>query len=700
MATADFNSMPQNVSDGKRDKSVPDPILTAKRYPTHLPLWLIFGKKGPTKRMLADGAVREQLYGTESFMSSSRFFTHQTQYSNTVESKGNQAIYQRLKPEGAKVAMLRLWVDVLATQVPTYQRGTDGKFMLDSAGYPIPTGKKITGHILKHVKTGISQATGGAFGEAAQMVGDQIATTGGAQSIRLPIMDIPVSSFGSYGDDLGLRMWAPTTNSRVAADSEMLEVNKAFPYVFACLDRSSDSIQNVQTTRGVQEVTCVFKPGQVKASVGELPMSFDERFYDSWNDRERRGVAPLFGPFDAVHVYHDNLVTLLKMLYTAEAPHINAFSDFDGSGFTATDDGEIHRFNFVSAKSSKNVPYESCIINRSDANAEAMSDISAVWAIGGSDGDLSDESFNKLVRAEMTKYGSIEFEVAENRLGNPESIFYDSGFNFATKLTLVNFIAVRKDTYLSWCLTDAKGKKLTAEEESSMAIALFTRGQMMPESSVHGTPACRFEIIACDGLLIGSTNRNRLPLSLEIASKSAQYMGAGDGLWKSEFAFSHGSRAEVSMFRDVNVTWRPIAARMRDWANGMVYVQEKDMDTLFFPGLRTGYSVERSVFTSRPNVLIMTDLEKVADRVWANFSGADSYSNEQFKKYVEAEFNRQIEGKYDARADIRPTVVFTAVDEYNGYSWSLNVDVGLEDMKTLQYTLITGYRRESMPAAN
>lgn len=700
MATANFNSMPQNVSYGKRDKSVPDPILTIKRYATHLPLWFIFAKKGPIKRMLADGAIREQLYGAATFDSTSKFFTHQTQFSSTVNSKGNQGIYQRLEPAGAKTAMMRLWLDVLKVQVPTYERGTDGKYKLDQAGYPIPTGQKITGHILKHVKTPIDAIHGGLFAEASQMTGNQTDTATGTQSIRYPIMDVPVSSFGGYGDDMGLRMWAPHTSSRVVVDEELLEKNKAYPYVFACLDRSSDTVQNVQTVSGVQEVTCVFRREQAKASVGNQPVSFDPRFFESYNDLERQGMAPLYGPFAQVHVYHDNLVTVLKQLYDAEKPYIGLFSDFDGSGYTADDEGEIHRFNFVSAKSSKNVPYQSCIINREDSDAESMSDISAVWAEGGADGDCSLESLNRLVQAEMEKYGDINMEVAEDRLGNPESIFYDSGFDIECKMALVNFIGVRKDTYLSWCLTDAQGKKLTADEESSMAIALFTRGQMMPESSEYGTPACRFEIIACDGVLIGSNNRKRLPLSLEIASKSAEMMGAGSGLWNSAFAFSNGRRAEVSMFRDVNVIWRPIAARMRDWSNGMVYVQKKDMDTLFFPALRTGYGVEQSVFTSRFNVLIMTDLEKVADRVWSQFSGADQYSNEQFKKYVEEEFMRQIEGKYSGRAAIVPYVTFTAVDEYNGFSWTLNVDVGMENLKTVQYTILTGYRREKMPTAN
>lgn len=701
MATADFNSMPQNISEGFRDKSVPDPVLTAKQYPTHLPLWLLFMKKGPNSRVLADGAVREQMYGAESFSPTSKFFNHGTQFSNTVTGTGNQAIYQRLLAENAATAKMRVWMDVLKTRVPLFERGDDGKYKLDSTGNPIPTGQTTVGYSRKIVKTAIGPgALGGDFGQASQMTGDQTDTNTAVESTRYPLFDIPVSSAGKYGDDMGFRMWAPVAGSRVAPDAELISVNKAYPYIFACLNRESDTIQNIQTTSGLQEVTAVLKRDQFKASVGSQEISFEPRFFEQYNDRERVGMAPLYGPFDQVHVYYENLVTMLKMFYDAEKPFIDQFSDFDGTGYTDDDEGEIHRFNFISGRSSRNVPYHSFAINRAAANAEAFSDISAVWAEGGADGDTDLDTYNRLVGVEIAKYGDIANEVTEDRLGNPESDFYDSGFSAETKLVLANFIAVRKDTFLHWSLQDAQqAVPLTADQESSMQIALYTRGQMLPESSEYGTPAARFMIVATDGRLIGSQNRKRLPLLLELAFKAGQYMGAGNGLWKSEFAYSNGDRANVTMFRDVNVTWRPIVARSRDWANGMVYVQKKDMDQLFFPALRTGYSVERSIMQSYFNVRIITDLQKVADRVWSKFSGADKYSNEQFKKHVEIEFNKQIEGKYDQRAIIRGYVSFRAVDEYNGFSWTLNVDVGGNVMKTVQYTLLTGYRQETMPDA-
>lgn len=700
MATA-LNSMPQNLTDGFRDKSVPDPILIAKQFPTHLPLWTLLTKKGPTHRVVCDSATAQELFGAESFDPTSKYYTPTTHFCNTVSSTGNQGVYQRLHHEDAKKAMMRIWLDILPVNVPLFERGDDGKYLLDQSGSPIPTGETIPGFMRKIVKTPIGAQFGGEFGQASQMVGDQINSDTATQSQRYPLMDVPVAFVGAYGDDLGLRMWAPTDGSRVPVDAELLTVNKAYPYRFACLDRSGSTVQNIQTVSGVQEITAVLKRDQFKASVNNQEISFDPRFFEQYNDRQRPGLASKYGPFEKVHVYHTNLENQLKRFYDAEKDYIGLGSDFKGTGYTDTDVGEIHLFNFIGGTSSKGVPYHSFLINRTDANAEAFSDISAVWAEGGDDGDTSIETLDRLVGAHMEQYGDSNAEVVDDILGNPESHFYDAAYSSATKMKLAAFIQHRKDTFLTWCLADASSAvPLDADQESSMAIALFTRGQMMPESSEFGSPAARFKIVACEGRLISSTYRKQLPLALELALKAGQYMGAGNGIWNSAQRYDNGDRANVTLFRDVNVTWRPPTARSRDWANGMIYVQKKDMDQLFFPAIRTGYPQERSIFASYFNVCIALDLQKVGARVWAQFSGASQYSNEQFKKYVEQYFNQQIQGKYDGRAIVRGTVSFTAVDEFDGYSWTLNIDIGGDVMKTVQYTLVTGYRRETMPAVN
>lgn len=695
MATSDLNSMPQNINNGFRDKSIPDPILINKQYPTHLPLWLSFMQRGPLDRQLAGTVVAEQLYGAKSFEEGSPYYTHVTDFIKQIGATGNQAIFQRIVAENAAAAAMRLWFDVLPTQIPLYERGTDGKYILDTTGRPKPTGETTPGYKIQIVKTVIDEAHGGAFGQASQMDGNQTDPDTLVQSRRYPFQDIPVSSVGKYGNDLGIRQWAPTAGSRTPVDAEMIEDNKAYPYIISCLDRANDTVRTLQTTAGTQEITCVFKRNQVKVSVGRQVMSYEDRFFAMYNDRKRKGIAPLYGPFDQVHLYYENLETILKLFYAAEVPFIDEFSDFTGEG-----EDEIHRFNFLGGRSSRGVPYHSFLFDRSSAGTEAMSDISTSWAEGGADGDTDLDTLNRLVGVEMAKYGDINEQVTEDRLGNPESFFYDSGFGSETKMILANFIAVRKDTFLVYCLRDAQAPRpYTADEESSLQIALFTRVQMMPESVDYGTPAARVLITACDGSLINEQGKKRLPLALEIGVKSAEYMGAANGLWKTAFRFSHGQRANVTMFKDVNVTWRPLAARQRDWANGMVYVQKKDMEDLFFPALQTAYAVKNSIFTSYFTTLVFVDLAKVSDRVWSQYSGADQYSNEQFKKYVEAEAYRQIEGKYDSRVQVVFTVVFTAVDEYNGFSWSLMVDVGADTMKTVQKTLLTGYRRESMPAA-
>lgn len=688
---ATINSMPRNDYDGYRDLSVPPAILTAKQYPTLLPVWFFLGAKGPKGRFACDGPAREQLFGAETFREGSKFYNHQTLFATRI---GNMGIYHRVMAENAKAAGMRLWIDVLATQIPLYERGSDGKYLLDMVGRPKPTGSTVPGFKIKFVKTPIGELFGGAFGEASQMTGDQVDALG-TQSIRYPFEDLPVSSEGDYGNNIGTRRWAPTTNSRTTVDAEMLEDNKAFSYVFSCQNRSVDGIQNISTIDGSQEFSCVFKRKQVKASVGRMPFSYEDRFFTRYNDRQRPNLNPLYGPFDRTHLYYENLEELLGKFYDAERPFIDMFSDFTDEGHD-----EMHRFNFIGGRTSRGVPYHSFLIEKAASNAEAMSDISTSWAEGGSDGDTDLTTFDRLVRAEVTKYGNIDEQVTENRLGNPESIFFDSGFSSDTKMAMANIISVRKDIFLVWCLRDAQqARPLTADEESSLCIALFTRGQMMPESVHWGTPASRAMIVACDGTLISNPGLGRQSLSLEIGAKSGQYMGAVNGQWPTQYSFSNGDRANVTMFNDVNVTWRPVSARERDWANGMVYVQNKDMETLYFPGLRTICPVPQSIMTSFMNNMIFIDLAKVADRVHAQFSGADQYSNEQFKKHIEAECRRQVEGKYDNRVVLNFYVTFSAVDEFNGFSWTLNVDVGAANMKTVQRTIITGYRRESMPAA-
>ncbi len=129
-------------------------------------------------------------------------------------------------------------------------------------------------------------------------------------------------------------------------------------------------------------------------------------------------------------------------------------------------------------------------------------------------------------------------------------------------------ISIRKDTAVVLSTFDAGGPTLTASEDSSLAVALRTRAQMYPESDYFGTPVMRAMIVGRDGKLMNSQYTGRLPVSLELASKSARYMGAGNGKWKSGFNFDHAPMSEVEMFRDISATFTPASVRNKDWDAG------------------------------------------------------------------------------------------------------------------------------------
>jgi len=179
-----------------------------------------------------------------------------------------------------------------------------------------------------------------------------------------------------------------------------------------------------------------------------------------------------------------------------------------------------------------------------------------------------------------------------------ESIIYDTGFPLATKYALCAFIAQRKDTFVVLSTHDVYDSILTASEEHSLAIALRTRLQMYPESDYFGTPVMRGMIVGRSARLRNSQYTKHLPLSAEIAIKSARYMGAGIGRWKNGSHFDGAPGSVVDFMYDINITWVPTAVRNRNWDVGLNWVQSYDRRSYFFPALKTVYDNDTSVLNS------------------------------------------------------------------------------------------------------
>ena len=240
---------------------------------------------------------------------------------------------------------------------------------------------------------------------------------------------------------------------------------------------------------------------------------------------------------------------------------------------------------------------------------------------------------------------------------------------------------------------------MTASQENSLAVSLRTYAQMYPESEYFGTGVCRALIMGRDGKLRSSNWDNRVPVTMEVASKAAAYMGASNGIWKNGFHFDGAPGSILTEIYDVNVTYTPPAARNRDWDAGLNWVQSYDRSSLFIPALKTVYGNDTSVLTGWLTVMAIVEINKVCMRAWRHFSGVQNLTNAQLADRVNRFIADRLRGRFDGRFVMEPQTVFTAADLARGYSWTTYVKIYAPNMKTVMTTYVEAYRREDLETA-
>lgn len=690
MTVTIVNAAPMTIMLGTNDKSIRQPVREPEVLPTHLPKVYIYAQRGPTDPQLVVGGSRSTMYGEISFDLRQPWATHQTVLANIVNAQGNACMIERVVPaDAAPPATLRLYADVLPTTIPLYKRNIDGSFELDEDGEKVPEGTTTAGYKLKWVVAQIENDQTGedTFGRAPIVPGDQTDQATQEQSKRYPIMDLRVASFGAYGNNIGFRMYAPTQKSQNPIDERIIADSKVYPYRFGVVERSNatNTPLTIETINAEQYVQGGFKKGVLDKNT-DVNLYIGETFIDAYEDTTSPNLPPQFGPFGASAVYDENIEALVKLFYAAETDFIDQFSDFTGEG-----EDEAYRFNFVSGVSSFNVPYHSFEIITNTANAAVFTEKSVRYCLGGSDGTMNEELFAKLVADRVSEYANPNSRLQDTAF-YPESIIYDTGFPLATKYALCSFIAYRKDTFVVLSTHDVLGRSLTASEESSLAIALRTRLQMYPESEYFGTPVMRGMIVGRSGKMLNSQYTKRLPLTMEIAQKSARYMGAGNGIWENANAFDRYPASLVELFSDVNVTFTPASVRNKDWDNGLVWVQHYSRRSLFFPALKTVYDNDTSVLNSYFTVMACVELQKVGERAWRSFTGSSDLTNGQLIERVNQFVVDNTVGRFDDRFVIVPDAYISKADEQRGYSWSLRIKIYAPNMKTVMSLFIEAYR--------
>lgn len=666
---------------GIQDVSGRPPVIDAEVTPSHLPHVYLYAEKGPTLPQLVSGDSLTSLFGAKTLDTRSPYFNHQSVLANILQGAGNAIMLQRILPADAgPKSRLLLSLDIVAEPaLPQWQRNADGSFKRDANGDKMQVtggGATAAGYLARWVVNDWDVEEG--FGEVVSKVGSIINSVS-TQSTVYPILELEASWVGAYGNNLGLRLTAPTTNSGAPLNNSVAEAIKAYIYRAQLVSRldAASSATTVETLQGEPFVEFALKTGAIDKTT-DSELAIEEVLLQAYQAIGTPGFPDQYGPFGSMKFYRDNYELVAAMIGALEAPK-GLLPELTMDG----DSDYLYHINPFTATTFEGVPYHTLTIQGPADGGVLFNDNTVVYAIGGSDGTMSDSLFDGLVRTELANYNYLDDAVY------PQSVIYDTGFTLDTKYAMLTPIGKRKDMYVVLSTQDVLEPQNTASQEASIATGLKTAARNYPESEIYGTPVCRAIVIGSSGHLINSKYKGLLPLTIEFAQKCARYMSAGNGIWKSGLGFDVPPNNQITMFRDVNSTFKPAAQRNADWEIGLVWVQNFDRRSLFWPAVQTVYDDDSSVLNSAINMIVAVELEKVAQRTWRNLTGISNLTADQFIERSNRLITEQTEGRFDGRVRIIPETFYTSKDEQRGYSWSCKIHMYAPNMQTVgTYTIV------------
>ena len=676
-----LNAAPKAILNGIQDVSGrrADPEQLA--LPIHLPHVMILAQRGPVDALPLSSSDAQRIYGDETFNYRSKYAKHTTALAKECFfPAANLVMFQRVLGEGAARSAIGFGLDLIEKQLTVYERNVDGSFKLDAQGAKIDTGQKVVGLVGKWVTYPVKADE---IGKTSIKVGTM--SDGGTQSQLYPMFEASVSHFGSYGDNVGIRLWSPTTEDNSPLNDTIVAETNAYLYRIAFLERASAKSTPV-LQKGLVDQTYVdfgLKPGMYYEATS-TSYDADKVIIPSYRNIDRSsGYAPEYGPFEKFKIYHDNVKAVSELVFAKEQTF---------QGWTADD---LYMVNLIGGHDINGNPYHTFELLDVFAGGLPLNEQATHYAVGGADGDTSDAAFDEACYTEFQNYGSLNNEFLDIARF-PQSVVYDSGFTMKTKKAMMKVIGSRKDIWGCWSTQDVSLAQNDATTESSMAVALRSALEMFPEATLFGTSVVRGAVIGQSGYLINSEYDKLVPATFEIAYNMALWAGSGDGRLKGRYSPDVEPNNRVKLLRDVNSPWKSERVRNKDWDNGLVWFQSYDWLSLFCPAMQTVFKDDTSILNSLLNMVICVEVEKVCFRTWRSLTGRSNMTNAQYEEASNELILENTKGRFDERVVIVPETYHSARDVKLGFKSSAKVHVYAPNMKSVAEFDVVGHRMEEL----
>jgi hypothetical protein len=536
-------------------------------------------------------------------------------------------------------------------------------------------------------------------GENAQAYGESTSRQGSltnsvaTQSTLYPILEFQATFIGSQGNNLGFTLLVPTgadaSNPLNVAEAERVG---AWIYRMQFLQRTSSTTTGsvITTQQGAQYQDFTFLPGAYD-DVTDENLDFQYQLANAFSATSTQtGGAPVYGPFQNAYIYQNYLTQILAEIGTTEAPNGTLVSNtFEGAS-----DPNLYLVNPFTAVSLNNVPYYTLQLQGPSAGGAIFTSNSTFYGSGASDGTLSLSNYDTAVQDWFNDFDALDMAKY------PFSVLWDSGFSLNTKYAMISLLGQRPDIWLMLATQQAGQPQNTADQDLSTAQALAAMLGNYPESTVYGTAVCRGAVIGGSGYLLSSTYTQLVPLSLQLAQTFAAYMGAGNGIWNASVPPDENPQNIITLFRNTNATFMTASARNSAWSAGLVWVEDYDINSQYFPALASVYNNDTSVLKALMNVIIAVDLIKIAHQVRRQLSGISSLTDAQFIARSNQQILNLTKGRYAGRVQISPNTYFSTQDQANGYSWSCAITMYANNMLTVGSATVIAQRMSALTTSS
>lgn len=720
-------STPRVVYPGLTQGRLPVPIPEVTTRPQAMQHCYFLAERGAGYPSITPSEVFTARYGESTLKETSPFFTHATEMTKIPLDLGQIIMAERLIPDDAKKAMIRLSIEEVPCEIPVYARNEDGTYAYTvNDGDGIPTlqvestiiGRRLVVHSSRAMYAGNALNFGAAGGPINYRMGNVINTFDedislgvvnetSMQSRVYPIMDIEIADEGDYGNRIGMMLEVLTNTTFPAIDTGLMYSTQAFPLSLKMREGSQTGLipQTLFNRDGDDGVPFILKQNAIDP-ISNLPVSIGEIILKAYGAQGLANVLP--GPIGRVHVYNANVDALLTLLIQGETlpggitvlGEASFAAEYQGFGgevdFTVNENR--HLLNYFTGIDHKNIPMFSFDVrNSAGFGGLNLEDGELIYATGGDDGLPLDANgrpdrlailqlMDSMFRQKMQDFGVASYPDMTNLARYPTTVYADSGWSFQTKLAMMRITRKRKDIIpiiatrsigemiagpggtMSW----GYQPKLTAEQERSLAAALNSEAQMSPESVIDGTGATRICIVRGQAQALNPRISGYLPHTFDVVKKIADMAGDTSGNWDGRYSFDLEAVKVLKYIGEIDREYEMTEPDAdKTWEAGTNYPLYMNPTQLFWPYLRTVHRESASPMTSLEFVLGTCTAVKEAHRIWAELCGSNLEAGqfvERSNQKLMTALNSQI--RFAGKFQIEVETVITSADAARNYSWT------------------------------